>query len=108
MQQLLTHPRLASNFAEGCQVKTEMPIALSPARTYVPDRVVLQDKGAVVLDFKTGEAMSQYKKQVREYMNALNAMGFEPCRGILIYIGDTIHIEEINDLESDSSSIKNC
>lgn len=108
LQQLLTHPRLASYFAEGCQVKTEMPIALSPARTYVPDRVVLQDKGAVVLDFKTGEAMSQYKKQVREYMNALNAMGFEPCRGILIYIGDTIHIEEINGLESDSSSIKNC
>lgn len=108
LQQLLTHPRLASYFAEGCQVKTEMPIALSPARTYVPDRVVLQDKGAVVVDFKTGEAMSQYKKQVREYMNALNAMGFEPCRGILIYIGDTIHIEEINGLESDSSSIKNC
>ena len=108
LQQLLTHPRLASYFAEGCQVKTEMPIALSPARTYVPDRVVFQGKGAVVLDFKTGEAMPQYKKQVRGYMNALNTMGFEPCRGFLIYIGDTIHIEEINGLEPDSSSIKNC
>ena len=97
LQQLLTHPRLASYFAEGCQVKTEMPIAFSPARTYVPDRVVLQDKGAVVLDFKTGEALPQYKKQVREYMNALNAMGFEPCRGLIAYIGKSIKIEEVDE-----------
>ena len=97
LQQLLTHPRLASYFAEGCQVKTEMPIALSPERTYIPDRVVLQDKGAVVLDFKTGEALPQYKKQVREYMNALNAMGFEPCRGLIAYIGKSIKIEEVDE-----------
>lgn len=95
LQQLLTHPHLASYFAEGCQAKTEMPIAISPTLTYVPDRVVFQGKCAVVLDFKTGEALPQYPKQIRGYMDALKNMGYASCQGMLVYIGEQIRIEEV-------------
>ena len=72
-----------------------MPIAISPTLTYVPDRVVFQGKCAVVLDFKTGEALPQYPKQIRGYMDALKNMGYASCQGMLVYIGEQIRIEEV-------------
>ncbi len=97
LQQLLSHPRLVPCFAEGCQAKTEMPIALSPTLTCIPDRVVFRNGSAIVLDFKTGEALPQYQKQVRGYMDALKSMGYASCQGMLVYIGKQIRIEEVDE-----------
>ncbi len=53
-----------------------------------PDRVVIFNKRAVVLDYKTGKAKARHKSQVRQYMRALSIMGYHPVEGFLLYFDD--------------------
>ena len=50
-----------------------------------PDRVMINPntKEAIVLDYKFGKWENQYISQVREYMDALQRMGYGPVRGYL-------------------------
>ena len=50
-----------------------------------PDRVMInpQTKEAIVLDYKFGSWEDKYMDQVRDYMSALQRMGYNPVRGYL-------------------------
>ena len=51
-----------------------------------PDRVMIKGDKAVVLDFKFGKHNHQkYSKQVKQYMSALRAMGYNDVQGYLWY-----------------------
>jgi CRISPR/Cas system-associated exonuclease Cas4 (RecB family) len=43
------------------------------------------DKLAVIIDYKTGHRKDVYTKQVIEYMDALQALGYTETRGIIYY-----------------------
>ena len=62
-------------------------------KTCRPDRVMIQGKQAIVVDYKSGKYRSQdtktskdYHEQVREYMQHLQSMGYEKTEGYLWYI----------------------
>ncbi len=50
-----------------------------------PDRVMVRDKEAIVLDYKFGTEKAEYNKQVQEYMKAMKALGYNTVRGYLWY-----------------------
>jgi ATP-dependent helicase/nuclease subunit A len=52
-----------------------------------PDRVLILDRKAVVIDYKWGEKMpDKYRKQVFRYADTLKKCGFEEVEGYLWYI----------------------
>ncbi|MFM9008953.1 MAG: PD-(D/E)XK nuclease family protein, partial [Bacteroidota bacterium] len=53
-----------------------------------PDRILFGPEGTVVIDFKTGAAEKKHHTQVERYCSLLNAAGFGPVEGHLIYTGD--------------------
>ena len=62
-------------------------------KTCRPDRVMIQGKQAIVVDYKSGKYRSldtktskDYHEQVREYMQHLQSMGYEKTEGYLWYI----------------------
>lgn len=57
-----------------------------------PDRVVVKDKKAFLLDYKTGEFNEKHKRQILEYANALEEMQLEVAKKALVYIGEKIEI----------------
>lgn len=50
-----------------------------------PDRVMVRDKEAIVLDYKFGTEKTEYNKQVQQYMQAMKALGYTTVRGYLWY-----------------------
>jgi ATP-dependent helicase/nuclease subunit A len=60
-----------------------------------PDRVMVQGKEVVVVDFKFGKKDSKYNEQVRLYMNLLAKIGYQKIKGYLWYVTDGI-VENIN------------
>lgn len=50
-----------------------------------PDRIVIDGKKAIVIDYKTGEQQKKHYRQVSEYMDFLSRMGFEKTEGYLWY-----------------------
>lgn len=72
----------------------EQDILLPDGTTRRPDRILLKDKTAVVIDYKFGNMpRPAYNRQVHDYMSLLSKMGYEP-RGYLCYI-NLKRIEEV-------------
>ena len=51
-----------------------------------PDRVMIKDDKAIVVDFKFARERDKYKTQVEEYMQKLRLMGFKEVEGYLWYL----------------------
>ena len=55
-------------------------------QTRRPDRVMMDKKEVVVVDFKFGKPHPEYVEQVREYIHLLSEMGYEHISGYLWYV----------------------
>lgn len=77
---------LNPHFQEGLLVKNEAEIIRSDGKLLRPDRVVIDGKKAVVIDYKTGSEKSAHKKQIIGYGDLLAQMGYEVAEKIVVYI----------------------
>lgn len=66
-------------------------------QTRRPDRVMIKDGKVVVVDFKFGKKKESYRQQVKEYMDLLNAMGYQHVEGYLWYVFSN-ELEQVNRL----------
>ncbi len=83
---LLNIPEVASWFARSWEVQTEVPILLPQGGESRLDRLIISDKKAIVIDFKTGEQKKGDNKQVLEYISILRKMNFVDVKGFLLYL----------------------
>lgn len=86
LDELLSDNQILSWFSPGWEVKTEVPVLLPGGGESRMDRLLLKDKHAVVIDFKTGTPASGDQRQMQEYMTILTQMNFHPVEGFLLYI----------------------
>ena len=68
-----------------CNILATDPLTGSLA-TYRPDRVMIDGREAVVVDFKFATPDADHEKQVRNYMGLLRLMGYSEVRGFLWYV----------------------
>lgn len=58
---------------------------LSKETTRVPDRIVINDKNAVIIDYKTGAKNQGHIQQLAEYALELKKFGFDGVKKYLVY-----------------------
>jgi ATP-dependent exoDNAse (exonuclease V) beta subunit len=83
---IIALPQLAPHFEKGKLVKNESEIITDQGALFRPDRVVISDKRAVIIDYKTGGEKSTHKKQILEYGDLLSKMGYDVTEKLLVYI----------------------
>ncbi len=77
----------ANWFTDGKEVLNENPILLPNGDMYRPDRVLLEGKKAIVIDYKFGEEEKTfYNKQMQNYTHFLKEMGYEDVEGKIYYV----------------------
>ena len=86
LRELLTNSQVASWFDPSWEVRTEIPILLPSGVENRIDRLMLKDRKAVVVDFKTGIPSKADQKQVRDYIDILRKMNFLDVDGYVLYI----------------------
>ena len=84
--ELLGNEVIANWFSSTSVVRTEVPILLPGEGDNRIDRLLTNDKKAVVVDFKTGEPSRADQQQVVSYMDTLRKMNFIEVEGYLLYI----------------------
>lgn len=67
-------------------VRNEAEIIASQGKVLRPDRVMIRETEAVIIDYKTGQPHARHHGQVREYMGALEEMGYAPVKGYVYYL----------------------
>ena len=87
---IVKHPKLAPYYQEGCEIKNEKDIITENGKILRPDRIVIQNSKATIIDYKTGKRNTKYKEQLYSYADALEAMGYSIENKIIIYINETV------------------
>jgi len=68
------------------KVLNERDILRAGESKHRPDRVMLKENDAVVVDYKTGEISDKDIRQMKGYLTDLRSMGFENCEGNIWYL----------------------
>jgi ATP-dependent exoDNAse (exonuclease V) beta subunit len=93
IQEIVNHQELALFFAEGNEVLNEQTIIQKEGSLIKPDRMVVTKENKVfLLDYKTGVHNAKYQKQLKDYKDAIELMGFNVERKTLVYIGQKIEV----------------
>lgn len=93
IKQIINLPELSNFYKKGIKVLNEAAILDENGEFFRPDRVVLFDKKAVVIDYKTGTPIESYKKQILSYKSLLSNMGYKDVDAYLIYL-DEVKVEK--------------
>ncbi|MBC7696463.1 MAG: UvrD-helicase domain-containing protein [Burkholderiales bacterium] len=87
ISRLLSIPTISSYFEEEGNIKNELEILTSTGEVLRPDRVVVQNNTATVIDYKTGKRNAQkYHSQMQDYEYALLSLGYTSVKKLLLYI----------------------
>ena len=92
---VLNHPKLVFYYKEGNIIYNEKDILLVDGTIERPDRVVVNDDGVTIIDYKTGKKNSRYQEQIETYANAYISMGYRVENKIIVYINENIVTEFI-------------
>jgi ATP-dependent exoDNAse (exonuclease V) beta subunit len=74
LKSLLHQPQVAPWFEDCESVWIEHDIYLPNGQVIRPDRVIRNEKGIAVIDYKTGKKDELHRSQVSQYMHALSSM----------------------------------
>lgn len=92
LQTVINHPELQEFFAEGAVIYNETDIIRKDVATIKPDRVVVHNGKAYLLDYKTGGHLPKYERQLANYHYALEEMGLVVAKKALVYIGEDVQV----------------
>lgn len=96
LYQVVDHPGLKAYYQQNIKVLTEREILAGDKHIIIPDRLVInEDKQAVIIDYKTGKPKPEYKEQLLKYAQTVKALGYQPIRLLLVYIGEKVTLEEV-------------
>ncbi|MBP6976789.1 MAG: UvrD-helicase domain-containing protein [Lentimicrobiaceae bacterium] len=93
---IISHPLIKSFFSGDQTIKTEAEILLPSGMSYRPDRLLIKDEQAIVIDYKTGTPSGDHEKQLRFYGKLLHDMGFFLVDMYLVYLNDEISLVKVN------------
>ncbi|HNS16727.1 MAG TPA: UvrD-helicase domain-containing protein [Bacteroidales bacterium] len=93
---IISHPLIRDFFCGDLITKTETEILLPSGRSYRPDRLLLKDEKAIVIDYKTGLPSEEHQKQLRFYGGLLHDMGYPAVEKYLIYLNEEISLVKVN------------
>lgn len=95
LENLFINPLFASWFQGEGQLMAEQGVLLPDGSHKRPDRIILKDEEAIIVDFKTGSEFEKHQKQVKEYMDLVASLSQKNTKGYLCYLEDGKIIEVI-------------
>ena len=90
IEKLFENDTIKDFFSLQWSSMTEREILLPDGKILRPDRVLLKDNNAVVIDFKTGKEKPEDAMQVQSYADVLLRMNYKTVAKYLIYLEDSL------------------
>jgi len=73
-------------FDGSYELKKEASILNSKGELQRPDLIAIKNKTATIIDYKTGEARTNYTEQLHGYSSLLTQMGYEITERLIVYV----------------------
>ena len=96
LKNVVNHPDLKPYFQHNNTVYNEREILTFDKEIIIPDRLVINSNNeAVIIDYKTGKPDKKYQYQLKKYAQTVEQLGYTVQKKLLVYIANTIKIEEV-------------
>lgn len=82
---MVNHPNLAPYYSSSYTVMNERQIFVDKEQVLRPDRLVYDEKKAVVIDYKTGDKSPDHAAQIKAYCSVVKRILNRPTFGLLVY-----------------------
>jgi CRISPR/Cas system-associated exonuclease Cas4 (RecB family) len=89
LAEVLAHPKLKNMFSGEGTAYTEHDLVTSQGEVIRPDRVVVKNNRASLIEYKTGKKKKEHINQVRKYADILRDIGFETGTSLLVYLDES-------------------
>ena len=90
IDEIVNHEELRAFFMDNLEVFNEQDVIGPDNQLLRPDRIVIKEGVASVIDYKTGNPSKSHQDQLRAYAQILADMGLTIENKVLIYINDSI------------------
>ncbi len=91
---IVNHSELKAYYKKGVRVLNEQEIYSDGV--YIPDRLIFEEDGVVIIDYKTGERNKKYAEQLNSYEQVLKKIGYHVKDKILVYLqNEDVLIEKL-------------
>lgn len=87
---VVNHPKLKDLFLDDLHVFNEREILTTDGLSLRPDRIVISENEATIIDYKTGKPSPKHKEQIANYADILRDMDFTIKQSIIVYIDQEI------------------
>ncbi|WP_420603675.1 UvrD-helicase domain-containing protein [Flagellimonas sp.] len=88
---VVNHPQLNQYFSNTYEILNEQEILTVNGASLRPDRVVISNNEATIIDYKTGKPSPSHKEQITQYSIVLKEMGYKIKHSIIVYIDQKIN-----------------
>lgn len=94
VKHIVKHPLLNKYFSNEYYSINEIEIIDETGATFRPDKIFVKEKEAIILDFKTGRKKASHAKQIQNYSNLLQNLGYVVTEKFLCYTqsGEVINV----------------
>ena len=92
---IITHPDLKNYYTDSYTIYNEQDIITTNGNIIRPDRLVIKDNHAIIIDYKTGAEDIKHKSQLDNYASIINDMGYNVLKKILVYINHSVKIVQV-------------
>ncbi len=86
IENLVSRPVTKEWFEKGTIVLNEATVLMPDSVTKRPDRIILKDGEATIIDFKFGEESPYHINQVKQYRKILTEMGYKVVHAYLWFV----------------------
>ncbi|SFR56235.1 UvrD-helicase domain-containing protein [Maribacter stanieri] len=95
VKKVILHKDLNQFYEKGIEILNERDLLMADGTIQRPDRVVIKDNHASIIDYKTGEQSPKYHHQLNTYAESFSNMGYIIDQKIIVYINTEIELDYI-------------
>jgi hypothetical protein len=85
-ERIAAHPDWFPASEPAAKVLNERSLFDADGQEYRPDRVILQGRRAVIVDYKFGQAKESYRRQLERYARLWHELGYEVVGAYVWYV----------------------
>ena len=95
VKKVIFHKDLTQFYQNDIEVLNERDLLMADGTVQRPDRVVIKNNHATIIDYKTGEQNPKYHHQLNTYAQSFSNMGYTIDHKIIVYINTEIELDYI-------------
>ncbi|MFV0248168.1 MAG: UvrD-helicase domain-containing protein [Tenacibaculum sp.] len=95
LNKIITHPALKAYYNKNTTAYNEREMLTADQQIIIPDRLVIKNNQAFIIEYKTGKATKKHHQQMHNYAKVLKDMNFTVNKKLLVYIQEEILVEEL-------------